>query len=545
MRFQCDRCSTRYSIPDERVRGKILKIRCKSCEAVITVREGMESLLTDSPMDSADLAASQGPEPTVLSGARAGDVMPEPQSGRAAMSSRQATEQPPPLRGSRPLPVWYVSIHGEQTGPLTVGDARAWIAARPPYAEIYCWREGFDDWKPVVAVPELAVGPGAAPAPPAMPDNGVPLDQPAAASGLAASLPLSAREPEPAGVKSTLPGGLLAQAAASGNAAVISDDMFGAAAGGDDLDFNISEPSRVVNLDMMVAQRSPAARGPGQGQPVLPGMAAGSSAAPSAEERPALGRGTGSVQALLGSTPPAPGMTVDDSLVGVPAVTPRRRSTLPIVIGVAALLSAAGALAFIILGDSDSAEDSAVSGHVPSDFENLGYQVDKPGRNARKPSGSEQVKIADDTSAGRSSDSPGKSTRRNGSSDSGDSRSGSKDERGSDTSAQDDPMGRGTEQDSQALTPLSIDEVIQKSSSSEMGFRRCYERAKKKDPFLEVTEVKIELSVNAAGEVANVKFASHGDTLLGQCLAARVRQWKFRPSTSGITAQIPVKFERH
>jgi predicted Zn finger-like uncharacterized protein len=41
MKFLCDRCKTRYSIGDDRVRGKILKIRCKTCMNVITVREGM------------------------------------------------------------------------------------------------------------------------------------------------------------------------------------------------------------------------------------------------------------------------------------------------------------------------------------------------------------------------------------------------------------------------------------------------------------------------------------------------------------------------
>ena len=41
VKFLCDRCRTRYSIGDDRVRGKILKIRCKSCQNVITVREGM------------------------------------------------------------------------------------------------------------------------------------------------------------------------------------------------------------------------------------------------------------------------------------------------------------------------------------------------------------------------------------------------------------------------------------------------------------------------------------------------------------------------
>src|SRR5215470_7442646 len=39
MKFQCDRCKTRYSIADEKVRGKILKIRCKTCSTIINVRD--------------------------------------------------------------------------------------------------------------------------------------------------------------------------------------------------------------------------------------------------------------------------------------------------------------------------------------------------------------------------------------------------------------------------------------------------------------------------------------------------------------------------
>ena len=39
MKFVCDRCQTKYSIADEKVRGKILKVRCKSCTNIITVRE--------------------------------------------------------------------------------------------------------------------------------------------------------------------------------------------------------------------------------------------------------------------------------------------------------------------------------------------------------------------------------------------------------------------------------------------------------------------------------------------------------------------------
>ena len=42
MKFVCDRCQTKYSIADERVRGKVLKVKCKTCANVITVREARQ-----------------------------------------------------------------------------------------------------------------------------------------------------------------------------------------------------------------------------------------------------------------------------------------------------------------------------------------------------------------------------------------------------------------------------------------------------------------------------------------------------------------------
>src|SRR3954470_5700600 len=63
MKFQCDRCKTRYSIGEEKIRGKVLKIRCKNCSAVITVREGQSSTggegSTASPMPTPDAVAAR------------------------------------------------------------------------------------------------------------------------------------------------------------------------------------------------------------------------------------------------------------------------------------------------------------------------------------------------------------------------------------------------------------------------------------------------------------------------------------------------------
>lgn len=80
---------------------------------------------------------------------------------------------------------WYISIDGQQQGPLSQADAAA-LAAKNPNA--YAWRDGFTDWIPAKNIAELsgaAAGPGApAGAPP--PRTG------AAAGGFASGVGMSA-----------------------------------------------------------------------------------------------------------------------------------------------------------------------------------------------------------------------------------------------------------------------------------------------------------------------------------------------------------------
>jgi predicted Zn finger-like uncharacterized protein len=134
LKFLCDRCKTRYSIGDDRVRGKILKIRCKNCANVITVREGMGD------PDGPDVGARPG-RPTTGSPPLSSSA---PANALGAAFAKQMTKPPPALEEE-----WYVSIEGEQSGPFSLGDAQRWIAAKPFDADLHCWSEGFDDWLPV------------------------------------------------------------------------------------------------------------------------------------------------------------------------------------------------------------------------------------------------------------------------------------------------------------------------------------------------------------------------------------------------------------
>ena len=128
MKFLCDRCKTRYSIGDDRVRGKILKIRCKNCANVITVREGM----TDSDAD-----ADAGRK-------RSNTTAAPPIAHSMPVAGNGASKPPAALEEE-----WYVSIDGDQAGPFSLAEAQRWVASKPFEADLHCWSEGFDDWLPV------------------------------------------------------------------------------------------------------------------------------------------------------------------------------------------------------------------------------------------------------------------------------------------------------------------------------------------------------------------------------------------------------------
>ena len=159
MKFLCDKCKTRYSIGDDRVRGKILKIRCKNCANVITVREGMEI----SPSEP-----RRNPTQAFQTVQLAEPAMPaQPQGALGAAFASQFTKPPPALEEE-----WYVSIDGNQEGPFSLANAQRWVAGKPFEAELHCWSDGFDDWLPVDKVSHfrnLRKRPLATARPPTMP----------------------------------------------------------------------------------------------------------------------------------------------------------------------------------------------------------------------------------------------------------------------------------------------------------------------------------------------------------------------------------------
>ena len=115
MKFSCEQCGTRYSIADQKVEGKRLRIRCKVCSYIMDVRGS----------------------------ARGG----------------QAAASVPAEAPSAPVPVkleWYVAKGGDPVGPLSFEVIAGDIKSRKISRDVLVWNETFTDWKSAADVPELA-----------------------------------------------------------------------------------------------------------------------------------------------------------------------------------------------------------------------------------------------------------------------------------------------------------------------------------------------------------------------------------------------------
>ncbi|HEX7501038.1 MAG TPA: zinc-ribbon domain-containing protein, partial [Polyangia bacterium] len=149
MKFVCDRCQTRYSIADEKVRQKILRIRCKTCGNVIVVqgeRPGHSG--GDAAMDGGALPSS-APRPASSGASWNAPSRPSSAPKPAAPGSPPL---PPPAAAPGPDPLgrrveWYLAIGGVRSGPFSRAEAARRTIATNPGKTVHVWKEGMPGWK--------------------------------------------------------------------------------------------------------------------------------------------------------------------------------------------------------------------------------------------------------------------------------------------------------------------------------------------------------------------------------------------------------------
>ncbi len=199
MKITCASCNTRYSIPDEKIQGagRTFKIRCKSCGEMMTVK-GLD--------------------------------------GSSSAAAPAAEEHS-----------WYYAVGADRKGPVTRAALADLVGGGAVTEQTYVWRQGMANWSRLAEVEELS-GLLAAPGTDGGPEEDEEVNEGdtaymskdailAAHAGAAASEP-AASEPaasEPAASESSA-GGLFAEAGentAAFDPSSLGGDLFGDGGGGD------------------------------------------------------------------------------------------------------------------------------------------------------------------------------------------------------------------------------------------------------------------------------------------------------------------------
>jgi predicted Zn finger-like uncharacterized protein len=171
MKITCQSCQSKYNVADEKVQGKIVKIRCRKCGATIVVN-GTEG------------GAATNGTPTETA-----SVGPQPPSGGEGQ--------------------WHVNVSDTDQRSMSLAEVVEAYNSGVITQETFIWTDGMDDWKPLSEVeavvaalhasqPAAAAAPQAAPAPALeAPPVAAPAPSPAFAAPAAAAAQLAAPAPEP------------------------------------------------------------------------------------------------------------------------------------------------------------------------------------------------------------------------------------------------------------------------------------------------------------------------------------------------------------
>ncbi len=147
MKITCHACDAKYTIADEKVTGRTVKIKCKKCGATIVV--------------AADQAAGGGAP---------GAPYAEPQHHGGEDDDMGATrvagqDGAPPMITA---PEWTVSVAEGDERQMSQLQLAEEMQRGVVTGDTYVWRDGMGDWLSVSQIPELAALLARAAAPPAM-----------------------------------------------------------------------------------------------------------------------------------------------------------------------------------------------------------------------------------------------------------------------------------------------------------------------------------------------------------------------------------------
>ncbi|MBK9518007.1 MAG: zinc-ribbon domain-containing protein [Anaeromyxobacter sp.] len=157
MKFTCDSCGSAYMIPDDKVGPAGVKVRCKKCGNVVTVRRAEAPPVVAPPpvAPPPEVEGSPGPGLDDELGAAFDHAFGDPAPAPAPQppAAEPAPAPAPPVTAATE---WFVGIGDAQVGPLPVAEVKRRWEAGELGPDSLVWRAGMADWAPLTGVPELA-----------------------------------------------------------------------------------------------------------------------------------------------------------------------------------------------------------------------------------------------------------------------------------------------------------------------------------------------------------------------------------------------------
>jgi len=127
MKITCQSCGAKYTVADEKVRGKTVKIRCKKCSSAIVV----DGSVLDQP----------------------GRMDDEEDDGETRIYENPIV---PESSGAKPAAEWTVTLSSGEQQPVSLAELMKLYSAGSITNDSYAWKEGMEDWKPLNEIAELA-----------------------------------------------------------------------------------------------------------------------------------------------------------------------------------------------------------------------------------------------------------------------------------------------------------------------------------------------------------------------------------------------------
>jgi predicted Zn finger-like uncharacterized protein len=174
MKVNCSSCGAANNIADDKVKGRRVKVRCKSCgtRLVVDATSDVAKTIAASEVSKSSPPAATGQKPGASLPPPRTSVAPKPATAAAAPLGRAGTLKPvvAPVRTApgafaRPGAAaarlddaespWWVNVGESDEQNMTVAEIVAGWKSGTISEDAYVWREGWDDWLPVLEVAEL------------------------------------------------------------------------------------------------------------------------------------------------------------------------------------------------------------------------------------------------------------------------------------------------------------------------------------------------------------------------------------------------------